>query len=56
MAGDLKANNTDWNSWQITAMGSLLYDCANRNPCLFYGPYSPTTALYTHNATATFLL
>jgi hypothetical protein len=51
MAGDLNANHTDWNSRLIAARGSLLRDYAVRNSCLTYGPDSPTTAPYTHNAT-----
>jgi hypothetical protein len=51
MAGDLNAKHTDWNSSLTTARGSLLRDYAIRNTCLIYGPDSPTTASYTHNAT-----
>jgi hypothetical protein len=29
----------------------ILRDLADRNSCLSYGPDSPTTAPYTHNAT-----
>jgi hypothetical protein len=51
MAGDLNAKHTDWNSRLTTARGSLLRDYAIRNTFLNYGPDSPTTAPYTHNAT-----
>jgi hypothetical protein len=51
LAGDLNAKHTDWNSRLTTARGSLLRDYFIRNTCLIYGPDSPTTALYTHNAT-----
>jgi hypothetical protein len=51
MAGDLNAKHTDWNWRLITAMGSPLRDYANRNSCLIYGPDSPNTDPYTHNAT-----
>jgi hypothetical protein len=51
MAGDLNAKHKDWNYRLTTARGSLLRDYANRNSCLIYGPDSPTTAPYTHNAT-----
>jgi hypothetical protein len=34
-----------------SARGSLLRNYAIRNTCLIYGPDSPTTAPYTHNAT-----
>jgi hypothetical protein len=51
MAGDLDAKHTDWNFRLITARGSLLLDHADRNSCMIYGPDSPTTAPYTHNAT-----
>jgi hypothetical protein len=51
VAGDLNAKHKDWNSRLIPARGSLLRDYADRNSCLIYGPDSPTTAPYTHNAT-----
>jgi hypothetical protein len=51
MAGDINAKHKDWNSTLTTARGSLLRDYDNRNSCFIYGPYSPTTAPYTHNAT-----
>jgi hypothetical protein len=51
MTGDLKAKHKDWNSRLTTARGSLLRDYADINFCLIYGPDSPTTAPYTHNAT-----
>jgi endonuclease/exonuclease/phosphatase family metal-dependent hydrolase len=51
LAGDLNAKHTDWNCRLTTARGSLLRDYAIRNTCLIYGPDSPTTAPYTHNAT-----
>jgi hypothetical protein len=51
MAGDLNAKHKDWNSRLTTARGLLLRDYADRNSCLIYGPDSPTTAPYTHNAT-----
>jgi hypothetical protein len=51
MAGDLNAIHKDWNSRLTTARGSLLRDYAYRNSGLIYGPDSPTTAPYTHNAT-----
>jgi hypothetical protein len=51
MAGDLNAKHKDWNCRLTTARESLLHDYADRNSCLIYGPDSPTTAPYTHNAT-----
>jgi hypothetical protein len=51
LAGDLDAKHKDWNSTLTTARASLLHDYADRNSCLTYGPDSPTTAPYTHNAT-----
>jgi hypothetical protein len=51
MAGDLNAKHKDWNSRLTTARESLLRDYADRNSCLIYGPDSPTTAPYKHNAT-----
>jgi hypothetical protein len=51
MAGDHKAKHNDWNSRLTTARRALLRDYADRNSCLIYGPESPTTAHYTHNAT-----
>jgi hypothetical protein len=51
IAGDLNAKHKDWNSRLNTARGSLLRDYPDRNSCLIYGPDSPTTAPYTHNAT-----
>jgi hypothetical protein len=51
MAGDLNLKKTDWNPRLTTARGSLLRDYANRNTFLIYGPDSPTTAPYAHNAT-----
>jgi endonuclease/exonuclease/phosphatase family metal-dependent hydrolase len=51
LAGDLNAKHTDWNSRLTTSRGSLLRDYAIRNTCLIYGPDSPTTAPYRHNAT-----
>jgi hypothetical protein len=50
MAGDLNAEHKDWISRLTTARGLLLRDYADRNSCLIYGPDSPTTAPYTHNA------
>jgi hypothetical protein len=50
MAGDLNAKHTDWNSRLITTTGALLLDYANRNACLIYGPYSPTTVPYQQTA------
>jgi hypothetical protein len=51
MAGDLNAKHKDWNSRLTTARRSLQRYYADRNSCLIYGPDSPTTASYTHNAT-----
>jgi hypothetical protein len=51
MADGHSAKHTDWNSWLIEANVSILFDFANRNSCLIYGPDSPTTAPYTHNDT-----
>jgi hypothetical protein len=51
MTGDLDAKHKDWNSRLTTARESLLRDHAYRNSCFIYGPDSPTTAPYTHNAT-----
>jgi hypothetical protein len=51
LAGDLNAKHTDWSSRLTTDRGLLLRDNAIRNTCLIYGPDSPTTAPYTHNAT-----
>jgi hypothetical protein len=51
MAGDLNAKHKDSNTTLITARCSLLRGCADRNSCLTYGPNSPATAPYTHNAT-----
>jgi hypothetical protein len=51
MAGDLNAKYKDWNSRLTAAKGSLFRDYADRNSCLIYGPGSPTTVPYTHNAT-----
>jgi hypothetical protein len=51
MAGDLNANHTDWYSRLTTARGSILRNYAIRNTCLIYGPYTSTTAPYTHNVT-----
>jgi hypothetical protein len=51
MTGDLDAKHRDWNYRLTTARGSLLYDYANRNSCLVYGPDSPTTNPYASNAT-----
>jgi hypothetical protein len=51
MAGDLNAKHTDWKSRLTTARGSLLCDYVIRNTSLIYGPDSPTTAPYPHNAT-----
>jgi hypothetical protein len=50
-AGDVNAKHKDWNSRLTTVKGSFLRDYADRNSCLIYGPDSPTTAPYTHNAT-----
>jgi hypothetical protein len=55
MVGDLNAKHTDWNSRLITAKGLRLRDYADKNSCLINGPDSPTTALYTHNATPSVL-
>jgi hypothetical protein len=46
MAGDQSAKHTDWNSRLIAARGALLLDYADRNSCLIYVPYSPTTVAY----------
>jgi hypothetical protein len=54
MAGDLKAKHKDWNSRLTTARGSLLRNYTDRNSCLIYGPDTPSTACYTHNATPDF--
>jgi hypothetical protein len=51
MAGYLNAEEKDWNSRLSTARASLLRDYADRNSYLIYGPDSPITAPYTHNAT-----
>jgi hypothetical protein len=51
MAGDLNAKHKEWNFRLTTARGSPLLDYADRNSCLVYGPDSPTTSPYTHNAT-----
>jgi hypothetical protein len=51
LAGDLSAKHADWSSRLTTARGSLLRDYFIRNTCLIYGPDSPITAPYTHNAT-----
>jgi hypothetical protein len=49
LASDLNVKHTDWNSRLTTARGLLLRGYAIRNTC--YGPDSPTTSPYTHNAT-----
>jgi hypothetical protein len=51
MAGDLNAKHADWNYRLPTARGSLLHDYAIRSTCLMYGPDSPSTVPYIHNAT-----
>jgi hypothetical protein len=51
LAGDLNAKHTDWNSRLTTDRGSLLRYYEIRSTCLIYGPDSPTTAPYRHNAT-----
>jgi hypothetical protein len=55
MVGHLNAKHTEWNSGLNTARASILRDYAHRNSCLIHGPDSPTTAVYTHNATPDFL-
>jgi hypothetical protein len=51
MVGYLNAKHMDWNFRLNTARGSLLRVYPNRNSCLIYGPYSPTTAYYAQYAT-----
>jgi hypothetical protein len=46
MAGHLNAKHVEWNSWMATRRGKLLRDYADGNPCLIFGPNTPTTNPY----------
>ena len=54
MAGDLNAKNMDWNSRLSTRRGKLIRDYADENPCLIFGPGTPTTKPYNPSATPMF--
>ena len=51
MSRDLNAKHVDWNSRLITTSSRCLLDYSNDNPCLIYGPQTPTTIQYNSSAT-----
>jgi len=50
MAGDLNAEQVDWNSRLNTRRGELLRDFADENSCLIFEPDTPTTIPYNSSA------
>jgi hypothetical protein len=51
MTDDLNTKHVDWNSRLTTRREKLLCEYADRNPCLFFGPDTPTTNPYNPSAT-----